>query len=192
MGRRSSLTAAQWAEIERRNLTPPYESMRSLGKEFGISESAIRQRISTQAKEVKDVAKQLASAEISFAALPVSAQISARSLADDLKSISGNLASAARSGSSTAAHLSALAAEQAKQISAADPDISSSPQLRNVIVLHGAANEASKIATTLLSANRDAARAAFTEPPDVLPANPLPSVEVGDAMAVYQRMLNGG
>jgi hypothetical protein len=103
MGRKSSLTEKQWSEIERRLIAG--EKGRALAKEFGISEAAIRKRCGAQTKQIKDVANQLVAAETAFSALPISAQISARTLADELKEISMQLAGAARYSAATAHRL---------------------------------------------------------------------------------------
>ncbi len=49
MARRSKLAAQQWDEILERHLAG--ESIRSLAREYGVSEGEIRQKITTQAKK---------------------------------------------------------------------------------------------------------------------------------------------
>lgn len=151
MARPSKLTDKQWAEIEKRHIAG--EKIRPLAKEFGVSEAAIRQRVSTQAAEIKDVAKQIASAEIRLESLPVTSQFYARSLADDLKAISANLASAARFGAMTANRLAGLANQQAEFIDDASP-VSDTEALKGVAMLTRMANEASDIPVRLLAASQ--------------------------------------
>lgn len=155
MGRRSKLTEAQWAEIERRVLEG--ETYRSLAKTYGITEAAIRQRISTQAKEVKELAHQIVNTEQRLAALPISSQITTQNLAAKLRAISDNLASAAHYGAMTAHRLSGLAHGQLDHIDDANP-ASSADALKNVATLTAMSNEASKTALNLLAANKEKAK----------------------------------
>ena len=82
MGRKSTLTPAQIEEIIRRHLNG--ESIRDLAKEFGISYSALRERISAQTKKIKDVANQIVDAKRAVMTLPLSAQITAQSRAEKI------------------------------------------------------------------------------------------------------------
>ena len=61
MARRSKLAAQQWDEILERHLAG--ESIRSLAREYGVSEGEIRQKITTQAEKIKSVAKQVVTVE---------------------------------------------------------------------------------------------------------------------------------
>lgn len=153
MARPSKLTEKQWTEIERRHLAG--ESMRSLAAEFRISEAAIRKRVSARTNEIKDVAAQLVEAEQRFMALPVSSQISARTLADELKAISGNLASAASYGAMTAHKLAKVAHIQAAKISEHERDEVRPDDLKGIAALTNLANQASNIGLGLMVANKD-------------------------------------
>jgi ABC-type transporter Mla subunit MlaD len=154
MGRKSPITEKQWAEIGRRLLAG--EAGRVLAREFGVSESAIRKRYGAQTKQIKDVANQLVAAETAFRALPVGAQISARTLADELRDISMHLAGAARFGAATAHRLSGIAHSKVQEIDDAAPlDAQSLESLKGVAVLTKLANEASDIGLNLLAANKD-------------------------------------
>ncbi len=82
MGRKSALTEAQWAEIIRRNLNG--ESIRSLAKEFGLSESAVREKISAQAKKIKNAGNQIVAAKRAVNELPFAAQIAAHTYAEKI------------------------------------------------------------------------------------------------------------
>jgi len=154
MGRKSSLTEKQWSEIERRLLKG--ESTRGLAREFEISEAAIRKRFGAQTKQIKDVANQLVAAETAFAALPLGAQISARTLADELKEISMHLAGAARYGAATAHRLSGIAHAKVAEIDDAKPlDDESRQALGDIAVLTKMANGAAEIGMELLKATKD-------------------------------------
>jgi hypothetical protein len=157
MGRRSSLTEKQWAEIEKRLLEG--EAGRVLAREFGISEAAIRKRFGSHVKKVKDVANQIVATDRAFKALPIGAQISARTLADRLISISEHLAGAAEYGAATAHRLSGIANAQVSKIDDANPlNAESIESLKGISALTKLANESSTIAVNLLAANKETVR----------------------------------
>lgn len=160
MGRPSKLTDAQWSEIERRLLEG--ETARSLGREFGVSEGAIRkkfgahQKVSAQSTQVRTVAEKIAEANTALAALPPSQRPAAVSLAEKLQNISESLASAAALGAATSHRLSALANVEVSKID--DAKVLSAESLdamRGVAALTKLANESSNIAINLLSANKE-------------------------------------
>lgn len=166
MGRKSALTDRQWVEIERRLLAG--EKGRALAREFGVAESAIRKRCGAQTKQIKDVANQLVAAETAFCALPISAQISARTLADELKEISMHLAGAARYGAATAHRLSGIAHAKVAEIDDAAPlDDKSRMALSDIAVLTKIANGAAEIGIGLLKANQDMIRGDDDKPTPV-------------------------
>lgn len=154
MSRPSKLSDKQWAEIERRVPPNGLESVRSVAKEFEISEGAIRQRISTHIKPIKILANQLAANEIELEKLPLATQLKVRSLADRLKGISTHLSSAAENGAMTAHRLSILANTEVQKIDDENP-FSSIENLKGVAVLTELANKASMIGLNLLNANKD-------------------------------------
>lgn len=155
MGRNSKLTEKQWESIGKRLLDG--ESVRALGREFGVAESAIRKRFGAQAKSIKAVANQLVVAETAFKSLPISAQISARTLANRLLAVSDHLVGAAEFGASTAHRLSGIANSKVTEIDDAAPLNSESLEtLKGVAVLTKMANEASEIGVNLLRANKEA------------------------------------
>ena len=198
MGRPSKLSEKQWAESERRHLAG--EKIRPLAREFGVGESAVRARISAQCAEIKAVANQIVATEQRFSSLPISAQIRARSLADELKAISLHLASAAKYGAMTAHKLNAVAHAQSEQINEIAPLNSvkdekglvitegNADALRSVIAMTEGANKAAAIGLNLLSANKEAVTRAnniIDVTPDVLPDDPI------EASRAYQRLING-
>lgn len=152
MGRSSKLTEMQWAEVERRVLEG--ESYRSLAKEFGVSEAAIRQRVSSRAKEIKSVAEQIVNTEQRLAALPISSQLTTVNLAAKLRAISENMAGAAHYGAMTAHRLNGLAHAQLDKIDDADP-MQSQEALQTISGLTKMANQASEIPLNLLAANKE-------------------------------------
>jgi hypothetical protein len=162
VARPSPLTDKQWQEIGRRyNLN---ESARDLAKEFGVSDTAIRKRFSSQQTKIKDVANQVVSAEKAFQMLPVSSQISAQNLINDLRQVSNHLAGAAKYGAATAHRLSGIANEQVEKIDGSNV-IGSVESLREVAALTKLANEASVIGMGLLNSSKDTLKNHREEPP---------------------------
>lgn len=152
-GRPSKLTDKQWLEIERRAASG--EAIRKLAREFGISESAIREKVSAQLKEIKAVANQIVEAEVRFKALPISAQITAQTMADELRAISYHLSGAAKFGAMTAHRLSGIANDQASKIDDAEPE-KSLEALQRIGILTKMANSSAEIGLNLLRANKEA------------------------------------
>jgi hypothetical protein len=152
MARKSPLTDKQWKEIERRLLAG--EKGRRLAAEFGVSDTAIRKRFSLQTKLIKEVANQIVETEHAFKSLPISSQISARTLADELLAISTHLAGAAKYGAMTAHRLSGIANQQVDKIDesnpAGDPEV-----LQGIAALTKMANDSSVIGMNLLNANKE-------------------------------------
>jgi hypothetical protein len=158
MGRRSKLTDRQWQQIGERLLKG--DKARAIAREFGVAESTIRERFSDEHRKVKDVANQLVTAETALKALPISAQISALNLAEELKAISTHLAGAAKYGAATAHRLSGIAHAKVQLIDDAAPlNEESLESLKGVAVLTNMANAASTIPMNLLAANKDAVKA---------------------------------
>lgn len=170
MGRPSKLTPAQWEEVRRRLLAG--ETARSLGREFGVSEAAIRkkfganQSIGSQSAQVRSAAEKLAEAQNALEVLPLAHRQVAISLADELRQISTHLAGAARFGSATAHRLAGVAHAKVQEMDDADPlSPESMEALKGVAALTKLANEASSIGINLLAANRDTVKALNDRPP---------------------------
>lgn len=153
MARPSKLTEKQWAEVERRHLAG--ESIRALAKEFGIAPSNVSARVSKRASVQKAVANQLATAELAFSALPVSEQIAVRNLADELKDISGHLASSAKYGAMTSHRLNAIAHKQTDLIDETGSLEENTEALKSVMAFTKVANEAASTGLNLLRANKE-------------------------------------
>lgn len=154
MGRKSKLTDKQWEEVRQRHIDG--ESIRSLADEFKVAESSVREKISGDTKRIKAVANQILETESALKALPISAQISAHNLADQLRAISGHLAGAANFGAATAHRLAGIANGRVAQIDDAKPlDDKGITELKGIAVLTKLANEASEIGVNLLRANKE-------------------------------------
>lgn len=152
MARPSKLTEKQWAEIERRHLKGEKTSV--LAKEYKVGVQTIRDRVTVKNTEIKEVADQIVKAEQRFASLPVSVQVSVRTLADELKAISSNLASAASYGAATAHKLAKVAHIQANRMSELEDDEIQPEQLKGIAALTNLANQASNIGLGLIAATK--------------------------------------
>lgn len=152
MARSSKLTDKQWEQIRVRLLAG--EKGRALAREFGVSEAAIRKRFGAQTKDIKKVAHQLAKAEQDFLSLPIGSQISARTLADELRAVSTHLAGAAKYGAMTSHRLAGIAHMQVDKLDDNSP-MESQEILQGISVLTKMANDASVIGSNLLSANKE-------------------------------------
>ena len=153
MGRPSKLSPDQWREVERR--LNAGESAAVLSREFGVSQPVISNRFSKVSKEVRKTAEAIAESQNMLAVLPVAQQYQAISLAEKLRNISSNLASAAEYGAATAHRLQAIAHAQAQNIDDADP-MNSQEQLQAISALTKISNDSAKLGTDLISANKGA------------------------------------
>lgn len=169
MGRKSSLTPEQWAEVERRHLVDG-ESINSLAEEFGINESSIRRKIKPNkaeqpktakplrvlAQEKVDADKAVRRIAEQISELPIARQQIVSDLARKLSNISEHLASAAEFGAATAHRLSGIAHAKVSEIDDATPlDPQGIETLKGIAVLTRMANESSEIGLNLLRANKD-------------------------------------
>lgn len=151
MGRPSKLTPDQWREVERR--LNAGESAAVLSREFGVSQPVISNRFSKVSKEVRKTAEAIAESQNMLAVLPVAQQYQAISLAEKLRNISSNLASAAEYGAATAHRLQAIAHAQVQKIDDAEP-MNSQEQLQAISALTKIANDAGRGGLELLNASR--------------------------------------
>ena len=146
MGRPSKLSPQRWAQLLRRLASG--EKAADLSREFGVSKTSISKRVSQPAKDTQVLAERLAEVEVVIESLPVSQQCTVRTLADQLKGISSNVASAALAGSKTATRLATLANEKAEAMGV---DLKDLPA---IAALGKTANEAAGLAMGLLNANK--------------------------------------
>ncbi len=88
--------------------------------------------------------------------MAISAQISARTLADELKEVSIHLAKAAKYGAATAHRLAGIAHSKVAEIDDAKPlDDKSREALGDIAVLTKMANGSAEIGLNLLKANKE-------------------------------------
>jgi transposase-like protein len=168
MGRKSSLTPEQWAEVERRHLVDNV-SINALAAEFGVNESSIRRKLKASKGESssgKNRLQQLAEEKVrtdaeskrvtaQIAGLPVAQQVIVSDLARKLSNISEHIGSAAEISAASAHRLSMLANQQLEKVDDVNP-LSSATELKTFEALQSMANGASQIPMNLLKANKDA------------------------------------
>ena len=152
MARPPTISDKQWREIESR--VNGGESMRSVAKDYNVTEGAVRRHFNTKVKPVKELANQLATTEMAIEALPINTQVKVRSLADELKDISHHLASSARLGAMTAHKLANIANYQAEMIDENNP-LMNEEAIKAVKVLGGMVNEHNQAAINLINSNKE-------------------------------------
>jgi predicted DNA-binding protein YlxM (UPF0122 family) len=167
MGRKSSLTPEQWAEVERRHLVDGV-SINALAAEFRVNESSIRRKIkpgkasSPSGKSPLHVLaeeKVRAEAEAKrvtaqIAQLPQTQQLIVSDLARKLSNISEHIGTAAEISAASAHRLSILANQQLELVDDVNP-LATAAQLKTFEVLQKMANGASEIPMNLLRANKE-------------------------------------
>lgn len=168
MGRKSSLTAEQWIEVERRHLVDGV-SINALATEFGVNESSIRRRIKPSKAESttrKNPLHALAEEKVrvdaeskriseQIAELPYANQLIVSDLARKLTNISEHIGSAAEISAASAHRLSLLANQQLDLVDDINP-LRSMVQLQASALLQKMANGAGEMPLNLLRANKDA------------------------------------
>lgn len=148
MGRKSKLTDKQWDDIEKRLLAN--ESASDLAREYGVTEGAIRYKFSTKIVEIKEVTKQVFEAETRFNELPIATKITVRSLVDQMKIVSENMADSAIHGSMTSRRLARLANKEAAKIDEENP-LADIDALKGIAALTEMSNKAAFIPMGLMA-----------------------------------------
>jgi hypothetical protein len=151
VARPSKLTDQQWEAIGKRLLNG--ESVSALARAFKVSKSAVSIRFSKRNETVRAAASKIVEAERALSYLNVSEQIAARTLADDLKAVSTQLAGAAKYGAMTAHRLAGIANQQVDKIDDNNP-MESQEVLQGISALTKMANDSSAIGLNLLNANK--------------------------------------
>ena len=114
-GRPSKLTPEQWSEIGKRVVVGG-ESMSALGREFGVSQCNISNRFSNSGEDITKAAVNMAAAQDQMAVMTVDEVECVWTLTDQLRTVSGNLATAAVFGSKTAKRLAEIAHGQLRHV----------------------------------------------------------------------------
>jgi len=155
MSKPSRLSDTQWAEIEKKNLEGV--PVRQLAREYNIAEGQIRRRITAQVKNIKSVANSIVYAQTELEKLPLTAQITAQTLAYKMRSVSSNLASVADLNAATAHRLSALANQQVNLIDDTKP-LENMELLKGISALTNMSNESTKAGIELLKVNKEVSK----------------------------------
>lgn len=166
MGRPSKLTQQNEADIRRRLIAG--EKPAALAKEFGVSRALISDRFSENVRNLKTVAGQIVATEQILSGLSVSEQLTVLTLAEELRSISTNLAGAAKNGSITAFRLSGIAARQVDKIDPENP-MENQEELQAISALTKMTNDAASLGINLINLNKEK----MIEPPDMTGKNNL-------------------
>lgn len=164
MGRPSKLSEKQWAEVERRLLEG--ETPASLAKEYGIDRAALTRKFSQQLRNVKNLAKQIVTVESALRELPVAQQVQVINLAEQLKQMSGHIASAGNDLAIVGKMFAKAAKDATSKImfQALDDDgetvnpqrlSACTEEIAAVMKSALVANESSKISLNLLNANKE-------------------------------------
>jgi transposase-like protein len=167
MGRKSSLTPEQWAEVERKHLVDG-APINALAAEYGVNESSIRRRLKPKKagaaggkSPLHSLAEEKVRAEAEakrvtaqIAQLPQTQQLIVSDLARKLSNISEHIGSAAEISAASAHRLSMLANQQLDKVDDVNP-LSTAAELKTFEVLQSMANGASQIPMNLLKANKD-------------------------------------
>lgn len=165
MGRKSSLTPEQWAEVERRHLVDGV-SINALAAELGMNESSIRRKIKASktpsgksplhalAEDKVRVEAEAKRVTAQIASLPQVQQMIVSDLARKLSNISEHIGSAAEISAASAHRLSMLANQALEKVDDVNP-LSTAAELKTFEALQSMANGASQIPMNLLKANKD-------------------------------------
>lgn len=163
MGRNSKLTEVQWEKIIKRHMAG--ESLRSLAKEFNISQPAISRKIADHKHIIHPLAQDLADIHDKVSYLPIAMQVAVHTLADELRTISAHLAAGARYSAATFHAVSARAHEKVELLGAEDDvdlkkggltgEQKDRVTLNMIHAYQQTANEAAKTGLNLLAVNKD-------------------------------------
>jgi transposase-like protein len=167
MGRKSSLTAEQWIEVERRHLVDG-APINALATEIGVNESSIRRRIKPNkaaspsqkhplhalAEEKARVDAQNKRISAQIAELPYAGQQIVSDLARKLTNISEHIGSAAEISAASAHRLARMANQQLEQVDDVNP-MSTASFLQTHAALQKLSNCAMEGPLKLLGANKD-------------------------------------
>ena len=166
MGRKSSLSVDQWADVERRYVVNG-ESICALAKEYGVNESSIRRKLKEKEgyqdgmrEELTHLASRKVKAEreimkvnSEIESLPVVRQMIVSDLAAKLAAVSNHVASTAEYMSATSHKLAAIANSLMDKVDDAEP-MKSTETLQQAAAIIRLSNDAAQTPMNLLKANQ--------------------------------------
>lgn len=150
---RAKLDEKTWEEITRRFIIGN-ESASALGREYGVSEAAVRKRASAKKCELKTLSHQIVTVSEKYLELDHSSRFIVDDLVANLKVISNSLSSAAAHGAITAAALSRMASKQVSKLNE-DAPLETAEHLQSIGALTKLSNESASLGMQLIAANRD-------------------------------------
>lgn len=157
MGRPSAFDDRQKAEIGRRlALGGPGNTVTELAAEFKVGKATISRLFSKRTETVQNLAATLATTERAIEVLPVSEQVSIRTLADHLKGLGNSLAKSAASGARVSERLSEMAERFTDRIArrADEEGMLMAEDLKPVAALVETANRAASQGLAMMAANK--------------------------------------
>lgn len=159
MARPSKLSDRQWEEIQKRSLAG--EQAADLAREFKVSPATICRRVTKPAQNVKAVANQLVSADAALRSLPVTQQLMALDLAENLRQMAGHIGSAAVYSAASAHRVAAALQGVVQRIDDTNP-AASMDEMKLAAGMSKLVNDLAVIPTAILNANKGSAA---IEPP---------------------------
>ena len=144
---RGKLTDKQLQDAIRRHLNG--ESIRSIAKELNMSESALRERISTQAKAIKNASNQIIATHEALSALDKPAQLTAHTHAALIMSLKEGLGRAASNGVAIAEKISAISKRQIENMQ--DDELIDGEMLKGIMAAGLVSNTHAKLGIDLIS-----------------------------------------
>ena len=158
MGRPSKLTEHQREEAIRR--AAKGDSVSSIARDMGVHHSQISRIVSHKVEKITLLATTLANTEVEISHMGRAEQIAVRSMADQMKTASNNLAQAAVNGSEINSRLSAMAVKRLDALG----DDTTPEDLKPIAALVATGNEAAKPALELVKASKSIQREEADEP----------------------------
>jgi methanogenic corrinoid protein MtbC1 len=133
------------------------ESIRKLAAEIPMAESSLRALISAQSAQIKTVANQMVNAERAFQKLPLSAQITTKTIAARLMRMMDNMASGAELASGSYMRLMMAHNAMAAKVDEAEPMTAkgSAEALVAMAAIGKIANQAAEIPIRFVAAMKD-------------------------------------
>ena len=196
MARPSKLTPHQIESIKDEKMRGA--TLVQLAEKYKVGFATISRIVSERVSEMKNVAETIAKAKEPLKDFNVMERVSITRYADDLLTISDNLADASKIGSATSARLQGIAERQSRKIETRlDIDgketiVIDGDALKMTMAVTQVANEAAKTSLNLLAANKEQIKEFNDE--NKPPLSPylvdIPSDPV-ESSKVYQRMVKG-
>lgn len=155
MGRKRKLSEEHLQRLMERHIAG--ESIRKLADEVGMAESSLRALISAQSAQIKTAANHIIAAERTLTSMPISAQITARTLASKLMRAMDNMASGSELMGGSFLRLAMAHNAQAQKLDEVNPltGKGSGEAMIAMAALGKLANQAAEVPLRLVTAMRE-------------------------------------